>query len=461
MTQLIHKMGGDSVVTNTEAVLFSDGTEQFTAFIEPVGSTTLYVDNDREDVTYTPDGTYFRPYPLIADAIAEVITRGDNTADKAYVIQISGGTYPETIDLSNAALANLIFVGNNAVTVGDNTMNVPVVLALNNDNLVRCLFYGIQFALNGTASHGIEIQSTTPGTNLGQHGIVFSECGIQDNTEDVYINNCSFVLFDNTGVTANVNITNVNSCQFVNSNGTNPQTPFSIVTNLATATPQDWNGYSSAAFTGVGIGSITSDALSQVSVQSCFVQGVITDASTENAFVIIGSIITGDIVVNAGGILGLVNSLVSQPPAPAVSTITVNGTLLSALTLISGTTITVNNGGVFIEEGGVHDDGQLTVNSGGEYAGQSNMGLGSLTLFSHLNSTQQDLAGSITITGGTSSSFTFSQPYVNAPIVVVTPLSDPTSTGTYWVTSTPEGFTVNVSISGTITFNYLVIGNGS
>jgi hypothetical protein len=35
MSQLTHKMGGDSVVTNTEAVLFSDGTEQFTAYLGP------------------------------------------------------------------------------------------------------------------------------------------------------------------------------------------------------------------------------------------------------------------------------------------------------------------------------------------------------------------------------------------------------------------------------------------
>jgi hypothetical protein len=33
MPQLTHKMGGDSVVTNTLAVLFTDGTEQFTAGI--------------------------------------------------------------------------------------------------------------------------------------------------------------------------------------------------------------------------------------------------------------------------------------------------------------------------------------------------------------------------------------------------------------------------------------------
>ena len=461
MAQLVHKMGGDTVVTNTEAVLFSDGTEQFTAFIEPVGSTTLYVDNDRENVTYTPDGTYLRPYPLIADAISRIVANGDNTQQKAYVIQISGGAYPETINLSNTALNNLVFVGNDAVLVGQSSMSVPVILALNNDNLERCLFYGIEFALNGTATHGVEITSSTSNTNLGKFGIVFTQCGFQDNTEDIYINNCSFVLFDNTGVTSNINITNVNQCSFVNSNGPNPQTPFNITTDTGSPTPQDWQGFSSAQFTGVSIGSITTDALSQVTIQSCVVSGIITDAQTENAFVIFNSAVIGNIIINAGGILGIVNSIVSQPAAPATATITVNGTLLSALSFITGTPITVNSGGTFVEEGGLHDDNQLTVNSGGSYAGQGDMALGSLLLFNHLNSQQQDLAGSLTINGGTSTSFTFSEPYTNAPLVVVTPMTDTTATGAYWVSSTPTGFTITMKNSGTVTFNYLVIGNGS
>ena len=89
------------------------------------------------------------------------------------------------------------------------------------------------------------------------------------------------------------------------------------------------------------------------------------------------------------------------------------------------------------------------------------MALGSLVLFNHLNSQQQDLAGSLTINSGTSVSFTFSQPYTNAPLVVVTPMSDTTSTGAYWVSSTPTGFTITMKNSGTVTFNYFVIGNGS
>lgn len=458
MTQT--NMGGNTVYTNTLGIKFADGTEQITAFIEPAGSTTLFVDNDRTNV-FVPDGTYLRPYPTIMGAINRIVANGDNTATKAYTVNISGGNYIETIDLSNPALVNLVFIGNDSVLVGDNAMTQPVLQAINNDNLVRVLFYGIEFALNGTSTHGINFSSTTQNTNLGEHGIVFTQCGMQDNTEDVYFNNVSFVLFDNTGVTANINATNVNSLQFVNGNGPNPQTPFVIVTNTSAPTPTGWGGYSNASFMGVGIGSITTDALSKVTVQSCIVSGVITDASAVNTFVIINSAVIGNITVNAGGILGIINSLVSQPTAPATATVTVNGILLSALSFITGTPIIVNSGGYFVEEGGMHDDGQLTVNSGGVYSAQGDMAVGTLALSEHLNNVagNPDIAGQLTINNGTATSFTFENPFNFAPSVVVTPTSDPTATGTYWVTTTSTGFTINVKISGTITFQYHCIGN--
>jgi len=47
----------------------------------------------------------------------------------------------------------------------------------------------------------------------------------------------------------------------------------------------------------------------------------------------------------------------------------------------------------------------------------------------------------------------------NAPICTLTPTSDPTSVGAYWVTSTNSSFTVKVHTSGTITFNYICMGN--
>ena len=141
-----------------------------------------------------------------------------------------------------------------------------------------------------------------------------------------------------------------------------------------------------------------------------------TSSSTANAVIVASSALTGNIVVNAGGILGVINSLVESTPVPAVSTVTVNGTLLSALTSTSNTVITVNSGGVFVEEGGMHDDGQRTVNSGGGYEGQSDMALGSLSLSNHLNSQQEDLAGNLRLRMESSARLLRSpQEYTNAP----------------------------------------------
>jgi hypothetical protein len=461
MPSAIHKMGGDNVVTNTEAILFSDGTEQFTAYIEPVGSTTLYVDNDREDVTYTPDGTYFRPYSTISDAVARIVSNGDNTASKAYVIQISGGTYPETVDLSNSALVNLVFVGNNAVTIGVDGMTEPVVQAVNNDSLVRCLFYGIVFYMHDSAAHGIEFSSVSSGTQLGLHGIVFTECGMQGSVADCYFNNVSFILFDDTGVTANINAINVDLIQFANGNGPNPQTPFTITTDTGTAAPANWPGYSRAAFVGCGVGSVTTDSLSQVQITNCIVSGTITAASS-NVLIVSGSIVFGSIVVNVDGVLGLVNCLVAEAPnAVIVPTVSISGVLFSSLSNITGIPITVEDGGIFVENAAVHDTANLTVVSGGAYSSAGDMGVGNLYVTQHINSTtgNPDMAGQIQITSGTSASFTFENPYTDAPVVTITPNSDPTAVGAYWATSTAEGFEVFIKVSGTINFNYQIIGN--
>lgn len=77
-----------------------------------------------------------------------------------------------------------------------------------------------------------------------------------------------------------------------------------------------------------------------------------------------------------------------------------------------------------------------------------------------------DFAGIVGLSSETSHAVTFINNFtgVNAPLVVLTPLGDPTATGTYWITYTGAtsawtGFTVNVSISGTISFNYVVIGS--
>ena len=449
-------VGGTNANVNAQIINFSNDLTTLATAGSP-GSKQLYVDGNRID-TYTAVGSILLPFKTITAAVNQVSTNGDN-GTYGYVINIAPGAYVETINLSDSRLVNLIFVGNQVI-IGNESFNAPLVEAVNNDSLFSAIFIGIIFQLNGTTTHGIEFSSTTPGTQLGRNGIIFRECGLQDNVSDVYFNNVSFIQFDNTGITANINATNVNNIDFVNGNGPNPQTPFSLFTNLSTPAPQNFQGFSRSNCVGVGLGSIACDALSQLTITSCIISGTITTAST-NVMVIGDSAITGSIAVSANGELGLINSLVSQPTSGPVTTVSISGVLISVLTYITATAITINSGGFLEEAGGMHDDGMLIVSSGGGYTATGDMGLGSLALTEHLNSTpgNPDLAGVLNIVGGTASSFTFENAFVSEPVVVVTPLNDTTSTGPYWVTASPTGFTITMHSSGTVSFNYVVIGN--
>lgn len=92
---------------------------------------------------------------------------------------------------------------------------------------------------------------------------------------------------------------------------------------------------------------------------------------------------------------------------------------------------------------------------------------GNLILHQHLNQggdnfaspATTDVAGTITVTSSTSAAYTFLTPFTSAPVVVLTPQTNPTGVGVYWVVTTNTGFTVNVASVGTITFNYVVVGN--
>jgi hypothetical protein len=102
----------------------------------------------------------------------------------------------------------------------------------------------------------------------------------------------------------------------------------------------------------------------------------------------------------------------------------------------------------------------LSVNSqNGAYNFGGNVSGGGFTAPGHVGSTTADNQGTVTITNSVSATVNFSVAFQHAPICTLTPTSDPTSVGAYWVTSTTSSFTVNVHRSGTITFNYVCMGN--
>jgi hypothetical protein len=101
----------------------------------------------------------------------------------------------------------------------------------------------------------------------------------------------------------------------------------------------------------------------------------------------------------------------------------------------------------------------LSANSqNGVYGFGDNVSGGGLTVPGHIGSLASDTQGTVTITSSTSATVNFAVGFQHAPICTLTPTSDPTSLGAYWVTSTTSSFTVNVHTSGTITFNYICMG---
>jgi hypothetical protein len=102
----------------------------------------------------------------------------------------------------------------------------------------------------------------------------------------------------------------------------------------------------------------------------------------------------------------------------------------------------------------------LSVNTqNNQYVFADNVAGGGFTVPGHVGSLTSDTQGSVTISSGTSATVNFSVAFQHAPICTLTPTSDPTSVGTYWVTSTTSSFTANVHTAGSITFDYICMAN--
>ena len=73
-------------------------------------------------------------------------------------------------------------------------------------------------------------------------------------------------------------------------------------------------------------------------------------------------------------------------------------------------------------------------------------------------SANNDFAGAIVVSAATSASHAFTRAYNQAPVCVLTPESNPGAL-TWWVTKSTTAVTVNLSAAGTITFDYVCVGN--
>lgn len=142
---------------------------------------------------------------------------------------------------------------------------------------------------------------------------------------------------------------------------------------------------------------------------------------------------------SSNNIVGYINST----GANAVTFVLGNGSagLSSALQVF---------GSVYINENGASTGGSFNMNSTADEI---------LNAGSNANTNAQ---GVLAISSSTTASFTFlGQQYAHAPVCVVTPTSDPTAVGVWWVTTSTTTLTVTVKVSGTISFNYVCFGHGT
>jgi hypothetical protein len=116
--------------------------------------------------------------------------------------------------------------------------------------------------------------------------------------------------------------------------------------------------------------------------------------------------------------------------------------------------------GDYLEYDATHKSWYSSVNSqNARYSFADNVAGGGFTVPGHVGSLTSDTQGSVTLSSATSATVNFSVAFQHAPICTLTPTSDPTSVGGYWVTSTISSFTANVHTAGSITFNYICMAN--
>lgn len=149
----------------------------------------LFVDGHRTD-TYTADGSPERPFKTIGAAVTQVISNGDN-ATKQYTINITPGSYAETITLNSASLDSLIFTsttGTGQTATQSTTVN-GITSTSNNTQLATLLFNNI------TVNGALNLTGDTNGTNFCSSQCVFIGSQFNNGSSTITLNNVNNVSF--------------------------------------------------------------------------------------------------------------------------------------------------------------------------------------------------------------------------------------------------------------------------
>jgi hypothetical protein len=297
---------------------------------------TLYVDGSRTD-SYTATGSMSTPFKTIMAAVNQIVTNGDNSS-VPYTIDISSGTYIETLDFSNSKLTNISCFGKGNTVVGNGDavggMAADAVRAVNNDNLTDLSFYNMSFYT--TPQYGMTFSSTTNGTNFfsganSGWGLLFFNCRVLPGT--VTISNAGGFGYVDCVVNIIATITNsiihyFQGCDF-NAGGS-----LTLVSNSGLPGPANFSG--------------------QTQVQFRYSNGYV------------------DCTCDAGSAIAVYQGSQMR------GTFNLNGACSNREGFMRGNTINLNSGGTYTEEGGIHD-GTLNLN-GGNYVNSGVMGIKQILL---------------------------------------------------------------------------------
>ena len=294
------------------------------------------VDGSRTDQYQVPNGSICSPFRKIMEAVNQIVANGDGLTS-SYSILIYPGNYPETIDLSNPTLNNLVFIGIGLPVIGAASFNAPLVQAINNDNLTDVLFERMIFTSGSGAPHAFQFSSTTNGTNLGSGaqgtGISFTDCIIRPGGLcDFFISNCGNVTWDRCYITAVLNVSNC-ILALVKGGSFNQGSQFNVFT-VAGPAPSGF-------------------AASQIQAQNATVLATVS--------------------VDQG------SSFIAAMGSRIRNTVTVNGAFTSRASHTSGSII-VNSTGTYKEDGGAGHTGSITLNGTGAYIQTGVYGIGTLML---------------------------------------------------------------------------------
>ena len=150
----------------------------------------LYVDKNRTD-SFTPDGSFARPFATIGAAISQVITNGDNST-KPYTIYVTPGGYSETLSFNSTTLTNLVISANISASTPLQDISVTGITSTsNNTQLATLIFNGL--TINGN----LNLTGDVNGTNFGSSQILFSSCQFNNSAGTLVLNNVNNVNFYN------------------------------------------------------------------------------------------------------------------------------------------------------------------------------------------------------------------------------------------------------------------------